>query len=192
MQVTEQPAGTERLAPSTPEPMTPSTEVPAPSLLQPYLPALPPPGPITGLGGTTIRMAEPPRSLPAPPAAASAMLVEPSASSELVDKTAGVREVLARYVEAYASLDARAVAAVWPTVNQAALGRAFEALEAQHITFNRCSVTVSGVTARAMCAGTAAWTPKIGGRRPREDERTWTFALTHRNDSWAIVRAEMR
>lgn len=190
--VTEHPVVAESPAPSTGMPTAASAGVPAASQPPAYLPALPAPGPITGLGETAIQMAALPWSLPTPPAAASAMPAEPSVPSERLDETAGVRVVLARYVYAYASLDARAVAAVWPTVNQAALGRAFAALEAQNISFSRCKVIVSGATARAMCAGTAAWTPKIGGRRPREDERTWAFALTHRDDSWTIVSAEMR
>jgi hypothetical protein len=108
------------------------------------------------------------------------------------NETAGVRDVLARYVAAYAALDAGGVAAVWPTVDQSALGRAFEALHSQSISFSRCSVTMSGATARAICAGTVVWTPRIGITRSREDERTWTFSLTQRDDSWAIVSAEVR
>lgn len=190
--LTEQPVAPESLPPSTAEPIAAAAEVPATSQPPVSLPALPARGPITGLGDTAIGMAAPPRSLPALPAPASALTAEPSVPSGSLDETAGVREVLARYVYAYAALDARAVAAVWPTVNQAALGRAFAALETQNISFSKCEVTVSGGTARAVCAGTAAWTPKVGGRRSREDERTWTFALTHRDDSWAIVSAEMR
>ncbi len=190
--VTEQHVAAEGLPPSTAEPVAAAADVPALSQRPSYLPVLPRPGPITGLGETAIRMAALPRPLPAPPAAASAMPAEPSVRPGPLDETAGVREVLSRYVYAYAALDARAVAAVWPTVNQAALGRAFAALETQNISFSRCEVAVSGGTARAVCAGTAAWTPKVGGRRPREDERTWTFALAHRDDSWAIVSAEMR
>lgn len=190
--VTEQHVAEEGLPPSTAEPVAAAAEVSAVSQPPSYLPLLPRPEPITGLGETAIRMAALPRPLPAPPAAASAMPAEPSGRPRSLDETAGVREVLSRYVYAYAALDARAVAAVWPTVNQAALGRAFAALETQNISFSRCEVTVSGGTARAVCAGTAAWTPKVGGRTPREDERTWTFALAHRDDSWAIVSAEMR
>lgn len=189
--VTELPVAAESLPSSTAQQVGAAPEVPAASQPPASVAALPAPEPITGLGDTAIGMPAPPRALPALPAAASAMPGEPSVPSSL-DETAGVREVLARYVYAYAALDARAVAAVWPTVNQSALGRAFDALETQNISFSKCEVTVSGGTARAVCAGTAAWTPKVGGRRSREDERTWTFALTHRDDSWAIVSAEMR
>lgn len=189
--VTEPSVAAVGLARSTAEPVA-AVAVPAASKPPAYQPVLPAPEPITGLGETTIGMAASPRSLPTLPAAVSATSDEPSVRPGPLDETAGVREILARYMYAYADLDARAVAAVWPTVNQAALDRAFAALETQNISFSKCEVTVSGGTARAVCAGTAAWTPKVGGRRSREDERTWTFALTQRDDSWTIVSAEMR
>jgi hypothetical protein len=154
-------------------------------------PAIPALEGIPAIAGTSIHIALPPylRELRSDPGGAETTTEVTSAPA---DETAGVREVLARYVDAYAALDAGAVAVVWPTVDQPALGRAFEALQAQNIRFNRCSVTVSGATARAMCAGTVVWTPRIGGRRSREDERTWTFSLTQRDASWAIVNAEVR
>jgi hypothetical protein len=190
-----------------PIPVTPPRDVPAdvkPSIERVASPAGDPPTSpredppalralegLPAIAGTTIPIAPPPYSgeLRSDPGGA-----EPTteATPAPVDETAGVREVLARYVAAYAALDAGGVAAVWPTVDQPALGRAFESLQSQSISFSRCSVTVSGATARAMCAGTVVWSPRIGGTRSREDERTWTFSLTQRDDSWAIVSAEVR
>jgi hypothetical protein len=154
-------------------------------------PALPALQGIPAIAGTAFHIAPPPYppELRSDPAGAE---LTTEVTSAPADEAAGVREVLARYVDAYAALDAGAVAVVWPTVDQPALGRAFEALLAQNIRFNRCSVTVSGATALAMCAGTVVWTPRVGSRRSREDERTWTFSLTQRDASWAIVSTEVR
>ena len=111
---------------------------------------------------------------------------------EGIDERAGVLATLRRYEAAYSALDARAVGTVWPSVNQGALSRAFESLAAQNIRLGNCTVTVRAPTARAICAGTATWVPRIGGGKPREDRRTWTFSLAQRDQSWSIVSAEMR
>jgi hypothetical protein len=99
---------------------------------------------------------------------------------------------LRRYEAAYTALDARAVRTVWPSVNQGALSRAFDSLASQTIRLGNCNVTVRAPTARAVCAGTATWVPRIGGGREHQDRRTWTFSLAQRDQSWAIVTAEMR
>jgi hypothetical protein len=146
---------------------------------------------IPAIAGTTIPIAPPPYSREPTTAPRGAEPTTETAAAP-ADETAAVREVLGKYVDAYAALDAWGVAAVWPTVDEPALEKAFWALQSQSISFSRCTVTVSGATARALCAGTVVWTPKVGGARSREDERTWTFSLTQRGDSWAIVSVEVR
>jgi len=103
-----------------------------------------------------------------------------------------VRAALTKYANAYTDLDAAAVTAVWPSVDQAGLRRAFSALDAQQVTFDRCDVQVTGAAGRATCAGTTMWRPKIGGGSAREQNRTWSFVLKNAGGSWQIVKAEVR
>jgi len=111
---------------------------------------------------------------------------------EAVNETAAVRAALTKYANAYTDLDAAAVTAVWPSVDQAGLRRAFSALDAQQVTFDRCDVQVTGAAGRATCVGTTMWRPKIGGGSAREQNRTWNFALKNAGGSWQIVKAEVR
>ena len=111
---------------------------------------------------------------------------------ESVNEAAAVRATLTKYANAYTDLDAAAVRAVWPTVDQGGLSRAFGALDAQQVTFDRCDVQVTGAAGRATCAGTAMWRPKIGGGSAREQNRTWNFVLKNAGGSWQIVKAEVR
>ena len=111
---------------------------------------------------------------------------------EAVSETAAVRAALTKYANAYTDLDAAAVTAVWPSVDQAGLRRAFSALDAQQVTFDRCDVQVTGAAGRATCVGTTMWRPKVGGGSAREQNRTWNFALKNAGGSWQIVKAEVR
>jgi hypothetical protein len=105
---------------------------------------------------------------------------------------ADVRRALDRYAAAYGALDAAAAARVWPEVDRAALARAFDALESQHVALGTCAVDVSAASARANCDGTATWTPKVGARVPRTEPRRWTFELTRAGSDWQIVRARVQ
>jgi hypothetical protein len=105
--------------------------------------------------------------------------------------TAAIRRTLARYEAAYSDRDASAARAVWPSVDQRALQRAFEGLAAQRISFDDCDVLVTGATARATCSGTATWTAKIGGGG-RSEARRWAFQLKNADGAWQIVQASTR
>jgi hypothetical protein len=94
-----------------------------------------------------------------------------------VDETRLVRDVLSRYQAAYDRLDAGLAHDVWPTVNQAALARAFGDLESQSITVNNCDVSLRADTAAATCKGLARYTPKVGSRQARVESRVWNFTL---------------
>jgi hypothetical protein len=131
--------------------------------------------------------AVPPESAAAPPTGA--------AESALRTSAADAREIegtLRRYAEAYARLDAVAARAVWPTVDQRALARAFEGLESQGIVFDHCDVTVAGPDATAACRGRAHYVPKVGSREPLVERRQWTFRLRKGDAGWQIVRADAR
>ena len=134
--------------------------------------------------------AEPIRPAPAPaparaPATAAAAPAAPT-DEQLVSAT------LQRYAMAYQQLDAGAARQVWPDVDQRALARAFETLESQQVTFERCRVRVQGRTATADCAGSVTYVPKVGRKDPRTVERRWDFALQKGPGAWHITRAMAR
>jgi hypothetical protein len=100
-----------------------------------------------------------------------------------------VRQALQRYRWAYEDLDAASAVAVWPTVDRAALARAFDGLAAQALTFQDCSVRMDGEAAAATCAGTTSYVPKVGSREPRIEPRRWNFSLRKREGAWQIENA---
>jgi hypothetical protein len=122
-----------------------------------------------------------------PPAAPSVVTppAEPAAESL-------VRSVLSRYASAYSSLDANAAQRVWPSVNRAALSRAFDSLASQQISLGDCRIDVAATSAQAHCAGSATWAPKVGGGGARTEARDWTFELARAASGWQIVRARVQ
>ena len=129
--------------------------------------------------------------LPVPTEGTVPRVDAPTPKDPPVDHGALVRAVLARYEAAYSRLDASAARAVWPSVDERALARAFGGLQAQRLSLGRCEVSVSGATARADCSGSATWTPKVGGGG-RTQERRWRFDLNNAGGAWQISRAEAR
>lgn len=102
-----------------------------------------------------------------------------------------VHGVLTRYAKAYSDLDVDAAARVWPSVNRAALTRAFDSLESQQVTLRDCRIRVDGSAAHASCAGSATWTPKVGGRE-HTDARNWDFDLEKSTVGWQITAARVQ
>jgi hypothetical protein len=156
----------------------------------------------------TVLLPEPPRlpaeaaAVPPPPAhvpeaahapmeaaalAPVSMPVPPSVDAP--DDNALVTRVLQRYRTAYEGLDARSAQAVWPAVNQVALARAFDGLEAQSLTFDACDVRLRGEAATATCHGSARYVPKVGSRDPRVEPRVWNFTLRKTGADWMIDSA---
>jgi hypothetical protein len=103
-----------------------------------------------------------------------------------------VRSVLSRYASAYSTLDAAAAHRVWPGVNRAALARAFDSLASQQISLGDCRIDVAATNARARCAGSATWAPKVGGGEARTEARDWTFELARAANGWQIVSARVQ
>jgi hypothetical protein len=141
--------------------------------------------------------AEPPVSTPpvsalptpvAPPVDAS---LAPTAPSEPPGESQEpqVRGVLARFAAAYSSLDAADARAVWPSVDQRALAKAFAGLSSQRLSLGECEIKVTGAAARADCVGSATWTPRVGGRT-RTVQRQWSFDLAQVGAGWRIMHAE--
>jgi hypothetical protein len=103
-----------------------------------------------------------------------------------------VRGVLNKYAAAYSRLDASAAQEVWPAVNRSALERAFDSLASQQLLLDHCNVDVRGATARATCAGSTTWSPKIGNSSRRTEARNWTFQLAKAGSAWQIVSARVQ
>lgn len=126
------------------------------------------------------------------PATRPADVPEEASLRTPVGETGEIAETLHRYADAYARLDATAARAVWPTVDQRALARAFDGLESQGLTFDHCDVAVAGAAATAICRGRARYVPKVGSREPLVERRQWTFRLRKAESGWEIVQAEAR
>jgi len=133
------------------------------------------------------------RLAPVPEAAVAAPAPPPSVPTPPpIDEEMLVKQALQRYRSAYEGLDARSAQAVWPAVDEAALARAFDGLESQHLTFDVCTVQLGVDRAAATCRGTTRYVPKVGNREPRIEPRRWTFALHKTGAEWKIdaARAE--
>jgi hypothetical protein len=142
-----------------------------------------------------------PAAVPSTPAVAGAESVSAgtvaTTTASVTDTSAVVRDeqlvrrALSRYEAAYSGLDAAAARAVWPSVDQRALTRAFQGLESQQVTLGRCDVRMNGASAEAECSGTAKWTPKVGGGS-QTAVRRWRFDLKNTGGDWIIVQAGVR
>jgi hypothetical protein len=118
-----------------------------------------------------------------PPAVAGA-----GALTAVVADEAAIERALRQYKDAYEHLDAKAASAVWPTVDQRALSRAFAGLASQSLDFRGCEVVVrAGASkATASCSGTAEYVRKVGDARVRVEPRQWTFTLNKTQGAWRI------
>jgi hypothetical protein len=167
---------------ATPPPAsrTAATTQPLASVVRQPGPLVEPLGTSSSASPPTVTTAPPPPA--AAPAAAMAAVVTPSEVNR-------VRSVLNQYASAYGTLDARAVRAVWPTVDQRALQRAFDDLSSQKVSFDTCEIDVNGATAHASCLGTASYVGKVGSGTER---RTVKFELKREGDAWRIQKADTR
>ena len=137
-------------------------------------------------------------SLSAPPAAAPSsanhivMAMAPGdPASERQAQEQVVRDVLDRYASAFERLDVRAAKAVRPTLDDRALQRAFEQLDAQQVRFASCSYSITERDANARCRGSATYRPKVGRRVVHVTGREWTFNLSKDDGGWQIVDARI-
>jgi hypothetical protein len=101
--------------------------------------------------------------------------------------------VIGRYRSAFNSLDAQAAHQVWPTVNQSTLDRAFDQLQEQSLSFDRCTIAVKGTLASANCSGTTRFVPRVGSRSAQTQRRQWNFSLRKAYEGgWLIQNVEAR
>jgi hypothetical protein len=172
------------------EPGTPSHAGPASPLLNSAL-ALP--------GPTTPTVAEPPLVAPlplAPPPAATVpvpapMTLSPPAlpvvAAERDPQVSAIRDVLSLYERAYRTLDVRAAAEVWPSVDAAGLTRIFSRLREQDLRLEACLIDIVREHATAECAGTLQYVPRVGDSTARTERRSWQFQLDRRGGRWQIA-----
>jgi hypothetical protein len=102
-----------------------------------------------------------------------------------------VLDVLNRYRLAYESLDASAAKAVWPSLDDHALRKAFRELSGQQVQFASCGVSINGRDAAARCKGKARYLPRVGSKPVVLLNGEWTFNLSRDEAGWQIVNAEI-
>lgn len=107
-------------------------------------------------------------------------------------ETRAIENVLGRYRIALNTLDAGAASAVWPTVNEKTLAKAFERLESHEVSFDRCQIEIYSVLAEAACSGSARYVPAVGSRTPKDEARRWRFTLLKASGGWQIDSVEAR
>jgi hypothetical protein len=148
--------------------------------------------PIVETSSAAAVVVPPPPLPPAAPPSASPP-ASTSATPTLGDQNERqIRDLLQRYRLAYEALSASSAREVWPSVNEAALARAFDGLAAQTLVFHDCRIQVRGASATAACRGTASYVPKIGSRYERVEPRNWAFTLRRRGADWEIETASAR
>ncbi len=119
---------------------------------------------------------------------ANAVARSPSREAE----ARAIENVLGRYRIAFNELDAGAASAVWPTVNEKTLAKAFERLESHDVSFESCQIEIFSVLAEAACSGSARYVPKVGSRTPKDEARRWRFSLRKASGGWLIDRVDAR
>jgi hypothetical protein len=131
-----------------------------------------------------------PRPDPAPAAGAA----RPATAAAVVDSAPadGINAALRSLQAAYERRDAKLVKAVWPSVDERALARAFDGLRSQHVTFDRCQLDVKGTAGEVECRGVTTYVPRIGGQDTRTESRQWKFRVQKGDDHWLIMSAAAR
>ena len=104
----------------------------------------------------------------------------------------GIAEALKHLELAYERRDATLAKAVWPTVNERALARAFDGLRSQSVTFDRCKMDVAGAAGDVECHGITTYVTRVGSQGRRTESRQWKFRVKKDDDSWLIVSASAR
>jgi hypothetical protein len=121
------------------------------------------------------------------PRAAEATARSARSTPSLEEDLELVRQTVEKYTRAYERLDVRAAKAVWPSLDERELGRAFQGLEAQRIRMSCGRISITGRDANAHCSGDATYHPKVGSRVVRLTEREWTFNLSRSDSGWQIA-----
>jgi hypothetical protein len=132
------------------------------------------------------------RRAPAPDSRLASAAPAVSTPVVRVDDEDLVRRLLHEFTGAFERLDVTATKAVWPSVDDRKLRRAYEQLAAQRLSLESCGITISGRTANARCQGSATYQPKIGTRPVQIASREWMFDLSKQDAAWHIVNTVVR
>jgi hypothetical protein len=100
-----------------------------------------------------------------------------------------VLEVLHRYTRSFETMDVRATKAVYPSVDDRALQKAYRALDGQQVRLSNCGVSIDGPDANARCRGNATYRAKVGSRTVHLTNLEWMFSLSRDDAGWQIVNA---
>jgi hypothetical protein len=103
-----------------------------------------------------------------------------------------VRAVLREFQRAYTDLNVSVAKAVWPSVDEKTLGRAFDQLEQQDLVFDGCQIEVTGIRAVATCEGQSTYVPKVGSKTARLASGRWTFDLEQAKGEWMIKTVKLQ
>jgi hypothetical protein len=117
--------------------------------------------------------------------------VVPPEPSVVRSDTDAVRAVLEGYQSAFSHLDASKAKAIWPSVDEKALARAFNQLERQQVVLDGCDVKVADQRAVAVCRGQASYVPRVGNKAARVEPRQWAFTLRKTGESWIIEAIDL-
>lgn len=115
-----------------------------------------------------------------------------AATAKEASSSDGIAEALKHLQVAYERRDATLAKAVWPTVNERALARAFEGLLSQSVVFDRCQMNVSGAAGEVECRGVTTYVPRVGSQYRRTESRQWKFRVQKGDDRWLITSAAAR
>ena len=130
-----------------------------------------------------------------PPVAAPRPVAQSSTSEpprDMPDQTQIIRDVLDHYTRSFETMDPRATKAVYPSVDDRALQKAYRALDGQQVRLSSCGVSIDGPDANARCRGTATYHPKVGPRAVQLTDVEWMFNLARSDAGWQIVNANAR
>lgn len=116
----------------------------------------------------------------------------PDPNVDLQKQQQVVLQILREYTRAFERMDVQAAKAVWPSLDDRALQRAYQQLDGQQLQLASCGVSISGVDANARCRGNATYRPKVGSRVVHVTEREWTFNLSRGESGWQIVNARVQ
>lgn len=121
------------------------------------------------------------------PRAAEATVRATRSAGSLEEELELVRQTVEKYTRAYERLDVRAAKAVWPSLDERELERAFQGLQSQRIRMSCGRISITGHDANARCSGDATYHPRVGSRVMRLTEREWTFNLSRSDSGWQIA-----
>jgi hypothetical protein len=186
-------------APIVPPARTPRSESPPPTQLSASnspepTPRVPPTEPLPPVPAAEIpRVAQPePAAQPArQPEIAAAAPTSAEASGVATDR-GSIQHLLNEYQNAFNSLNASAAKTLWPSVDERALGRAFDQLRRQELVLDACQTAITGHLAVSSCRGRASYVPKVGNRVQRIEAARWTFKLRRADSGWIIEGVESR